>query len=150
MSANNSYHEMNEEVAKWAKLQAQRMRRYVGGLTLKTKIAAYKIAWAKAKYPEYKQLQKSIGSGTRKEFGQISRINFRFQRQGLFLEHGSGRNRLLTSNNYAKPWIKPILDPAIDNLADLLIEKYADRIQGEIKINIPNVISRTIKITDGK
>lgn len=141
---------MNEEVAKWAKLQAKRMRNYVGGLTLKTKMAAYKIAWAKTKYPEYKQLKNSIGSGTRKEYGQITRINFRFQRQGIFLEHGSGGNRLLTSNNYIKPWIKPVLDPAIDNLADLLIEKYADRVQGEIKINIPNVISRTIKITDGK
>ena len=144
---NNPAKQMNEEVAAWAKAQAGKMRRLVGGLTLKTKMAVYKVAWAKAKDPAYKQLYRSVGSGLKKEYGEVSRINFRFRRHGIFLENGAGRGR---KGKGAKPWIKPVLDPAIDNLADLLIEKYADRVQGEIKINIPNVISRTIKITDAK
>jgi hypothetical protein len=143
---NTSDKQLNEEVAIWAKLQASRMRKFVGGLTLKTKMAAYKKAWAASKNADYKPLERSIGSGLKKDFGEVSRVNFRFERHGIFLEHGAGAGR---SSKHPKPWIKPVLDPAIDRLADILSEKYGDKIEAEIKIVVPNVISRRIKITNG-
>ena len=150
MAESSDFLKLNEDVAGWAKYQAQRMRRMVGRLTLKDKHALRKAAWQRAKTGEYKPLEKSIGSGNKKEFGQVVRINFRFPKQGIWLEHGVGQGRPVRSAAARpKPWLTPILDPELDKLADLISENYADIAAGEIKLFIPGIIDRRITINNG-
>lgn len=144
------FDQLNKDVSGWAKYQSQKMRRQVGALTLKDKHALYKSTRQKATNPDYKQLEKSIGAGIDRKYGQVSRINFRFARHGIFLEHGVGRGRPVRSGAAnPKPWIKPILDPALAELADLIEKNYADIAGGELKLNIPGIISRRIEIKNG-
>jgi hypothetical protein len=42
--------------------------------------------------------------------------------------------------------LAPILNPAIDVLADLVAANYADAAGGNIKFFIPGIISRRVKI----
>jgi len=134
----------------WAKYQAQRMRRQVGSLTLKDKHALRKALSNKKNDPDYKPLEKSIGSGKKKEFGQVTRVNFRFAKQGIYLEHGVGKGRRVRSAAARpKPWLAPILNPAIEVLADLIAENYLDIADGEIKFFIPGITDRRIQIKNG-
>jgi len=139
------FDQANEDVASWAKVVRKRLAMRVGGLTLKHRRALQKAAWNKAKDPDYKKLLNSIGSSTKKTDGVVNRVNFLFSRQGIYLERGAGRRRALGTG--AKPWIAPIVDPAIDELADMLVNKYADIITGEIKFTVPGIISRRVKLT---
>lgn len=141
---------LNEQVAGWAKLQSNKMRRLVGSLTLKNKVAAYKAVRAVANDPEYKPLIKSIGSALKKDFGEVVRVNFKFRKQGIWLEHGVGKGRPVRSAKAKpKPWLNPVLNPAIDELADILMEHYADAAATEIKFNIPGIVTRRITVTNG-
>lgn len=141
------YEQLNEDVAGWAKHQAGKMRRIVGSLVLRDKIAVYKSLRNAQKVEGYKKLERSIGSTLKKEFDQVNRINFRFQKQGIWLEHGVGKGRPVRSlKARPKPWLAPILDPAIDDLADLIASGYLDIAAGEIKFLIPGVLDRRVKI----
>lgn len=139
------YDQANAAITDWAKLVRKKLVQRVGSLTLKDRRALQKAAWNKLKDPDYKPLAQSVGYNTKYDFGQISRINFRFSRQGIFLERGAGRNR--RPGPHAKSWIVPVLDPAIDELADLLVEQYADVVSGEFKFTIPGIIGRRVKLT---
>jgi len=116
-------------------------------LSLKDKRAIQKKMWNKAKDEEYKELVPSCGANFRRDYGQIIRINFKFSRHGIFFERGAGRNRRLGTR--PKPWLAPILDPAIDQLADMLAKNYADILSGELKILIPGIISKRVQIKEG-
>lgn len=141
------YRNLNEAVAGWAKAQSREMRRLVGQMTLKDKHAARKRAWAKAKDPEYKPIDKSLGFGLRKDSGQVSRVNFRLVRHGVFYERGVGKSRKAKSPSARPhPFLRPTLDPAIDQLAEIIASEYADLAVGEIKFVVPGIISRRIKI----
>lgn len=143
------YDELNKEVSAWAKYQSQRMQRLVGSLTLSDKIAVYKSVRNAIKNDEYKPLKISIGSAIKKEFGQATRINFRFAKQGIWLEHGVGKGRPVRSAKARpKPWLNPVLNPAIDTLADLISENYLDIAAGEIKFVIPGILDRRVKIVN--
>lgn len=143
------YEQLNKDVAAWAKYHSQRMQRLVGSLTLKDKLAVYKAVRNAIKDGDYKPLKTSIGSTIKKEFGQVTRINFRFAKQGIYLEHGVGKNRRVRSSNAKpKPWLEPVLNPAIDQLADLIAENYLDIAAGEVKFFIPGIVDRRIKITN--
>ncbi len=146
----SGFDKLNQDVAGWAKFQAQKMQRLVGSLTLKDKHALRKSLWAAAKDPDYKPLKQSIGSALKKEYGQVTRINFRFSKQGIWLEHGVGKWRPVRSAAAnPKPWLAAALDPAIDTLAELIADNYADIAAGEIKFFIPGILDRRIKIKNG-
>ncbi len=132
------FEKLNKDVSDWAKYQAQRMQRTVGALTLKDRRAIQKSIRAAIKNEEYKPLKSSIGSNLKREFGAVSRINFRFSKQGIWLQHGVGKGRLVRSAQARpKPWLTPVLDPALDVLADLIAVNYADIVAGEVKLFIP-------------
>jgi hypothetical protein len=135
---------VNAEVASWAKTLRKKMAMRVGTLTLKDRRALQKYTWNRAKDPDYKKLITSIGANTSKADGLVNRINFKFARHGVYLERGAGRRRTLGTG--AKPWIVPIVDPALGQLADLLADRYADMIAGEIKFTVPGIISRRIRL----
>lgn len=139
------FDQANEDVASWAKVVRKRLAQRVGALTLKDRRALQKATWNRSKDPDYKKLINSIGASTKKVDGVVSRVNFTFSRQGIYLERGAGRRRTLGTG--AKPWIAPIVDSAIDQLADLLATQYADIITGEIKFTVPGIISRRVKLT---
>jgi hypothetical protein len=142
--------QLNDQVGNWAKAQSNKMRRLVGSMTLKDKVAAYKATRSAAKDSEYKPLEKSIGSSLKKDFGEVTRVNFKFKRKGIFLEHGVGRGRPVRSAKAKpKPWLAPVLNPAIDELADILMEHYADFGAGEIKFQIPGIVTRRIILKNG-
>ena len=148
--AEEDFEQLNKDVSDWAKFQSQRLRRLVGALTLKDRHAVQKAIRAAIRSNQYKPLKTSIGSALRKESGQVNRINFRFSKQGIWLEHGVGRGRPVRSAAAnPKPWLKPVLDPALDILANLISDNYADIAAGEIKFFIPGITDRRIKINNG-
>jgi len=141
------YTELNKSIREWGKITSTQLRRRVVGITLKDKIALRKSILHKAKDADYKKLGNSIGPTYGQSFGQIDRINFRFSRQGIFLERGvGGKKGGGTVRHVPKPWLVPVIDPALQNLADMLVEKYADIVAGEIKFTVPGIIDRRIKI----
>jgi gamma-glutamylcysteine synthetase len=145
----NQYIELRKAAQVWAKSTAAKLRLRVGTLTLKDKIAVYKAVRSAINNPEYKPLVPSIGyNGIGKL--EVDRINFRFAKQGIWLEHGVGKNRRVRSSNARpKPWIAPILDQNLAELADILADKYADIAAGEIKLFIPGIYDRRIRINNG-
>lgn len=99
-----------------------------------------------------KPLVESIGSSIRKRGGDIDGVAFSFARHGIFLEHGVGKHRPKGSPAAARlrakigaPWLAPTLDGAVEKLADLLAEEYADIVAAEVVIKIPGVIDTSIK-----
>lgn len=148
--AEEKFEQLNKDVSAWAKYQAQRMQRLVGSLTLKDRRAVQKAVRAAIKSGEYKPLSASIGSALKKEFSQVARVNFKFSKTGIWLEHGVGKGRPVRSSAARpKPWLAPTLDPALDELADLIADNYADIAAGEIKFFIPGIIDRRIQIKNG-
>lgn len=146
MADEHRYDQANKATRDWATATKKKLALRVGTLTLKDKRALQKFLSHKRRNPEYKHLAPSIGYNFRRDFGQISRINFVFSRQGIFLERGAGKGR---KGKAAKPWIEPVLSPSIDALADLLVEHFADVVDGEIKFTIPGIISRRVKLSGG-
>lgn len=141
------YDELNKSIREWGKITSTQLKRRVIGITLKDRIALRKTILHKAKNPSYKRLSSSIGPSYKESFGQVNRINFRFSRQGIFLEHGVGGKKGGGSVKHTpRPWIAPILNIAIDELADLLATKYSDLVSGELKFVVPGIIDRRIKI----
>lgn len=140
---------LNSNISEWAILQTRKMQRRVNELTLKDRRAIQKSLWAKANEAQYKPLAKSIGVGISEDFGQVSRINFRLVRHGIFFERGVGKGRKASSGKtIPHPFIRPVLDPAIDELADLIASNAADSAVAEIKFVVPGILSRRIKITN--
>ena len=93
------------------------------------------------------QLLKSVRSGVRKKQGEIEKVNFSFARQGIFIEHGVGRGRPVRSakaNAFKQPWLSVILPPAIEELADLLAEEYADIAAAELVFRIPGIVDTKV------
>lgn len=97
---------------------------------------------------EKAQLYRSLRSKLNFKQGDLEGIAWSFARHGIFVEHGVGKHRPKGSsfaNKYARPWLRPVLTDAVEQLADLLAEEYADIVAGEIVIRIPGVIDTTIK-----
>ena len=148
MTDQPGFEQLNADVKAWAKFQSQRMQRLVGSLTLKTKIALYKSVRNALRDKEYKKLKPSVGGALKQELGQVNRINFRFAKQGIWLERGVGKGRRANSSkSNPKPWLAPVLDPAIDELAALIAENYSDIAAGEIKFTVPGILARRVKIS---
>jgi hypothetical protein len=122
-----------KEAIAWRKVTAKDLQFRVARLTL----------------GERAMLEKSIKSSVKTRDVDIEKISFGFLRHGIFLEHGVGKGRGIGSaaaRRYSKPWLKPVLDPALERLADILEKEYADVAAGEVKLLIPGVISTKIKI----
>ncbi len=137
---------LNKDVKDWARLQVRRLQSEVGRLTLKDRRSLMK-----RKAQTARLLTESIGYAAMMNAGQIERINFRFERHGIFFERGRfgvpGKKGSRTRT--PKPWIAPILDRSIDDLAAILENKYADVVSGEIKFVVPGVIAKRVKVNNG-
>lgn len=137
----------NESVREWGKIVLRKLRLRVTSLTLKDRAAILKRTRLVAKNPEYKRVIVSLGVGYKRDFGQVGRINFKFTKHGIYLEHGVGKGRPVRSAKAKpKPWLAPILDPEVQNLADLIANEYADLSLKEIRFNIPGILAKNIKV----
>lgn len=88
-------------------------------------------------------LRESLRSRLRKKSGDLEAVSFAFARHGIFLERGVGRGRPAGSAKAeanAKQWIKPILDPAVVALAELIENEFADIVQADLRFFIPGII----------
>lgn len=88
-------------------------------------------------------LSKSIRYGIKRSYGELDSVSFRFVRHGIFVEHGVGKGRPKGSSKAlasAQPWLQPVLEPEVSNLADILSEEYADLVVDEIRFLIPGVL----------
>ena len=148
---------LDNDIGLWAKLTKQKMFAILleygvqDKIKLAKSITRIKIARGKnGNLNTIKEefLTKSLRDRIRKKNGDIESVAFLFARHGLFLHHGVGRSRPKGSgaaNNASKPWLD-ILEPSVEDLANLLAEQYADIAAEEVKINIPGVLTTNIKV----
>ena len=125
--------QMDQEIRAWGRLTRKALLFRLHSLGLQDRVALQGEL----------QLRKSLRSKIRKKNGDIERISFAFARHGIFLERGVGKGRPVGSaqaTKAAKPWLKPTLDPAIETLADLLENEYADIAAAELRLFIPGII----------
>jgi len=130
-----------KEVRAWSNVTAKKMRYRIASLTLDERI----------RLSQSLRLESSVKGRVNSRNLELERVSFRFLRHGIFLERGVGRGRPANSaaaRRAAKPWIKPILDMEIDELADIISEEYADIGASLIVIKVPGVYDS--QITGGK
>ena len=92
-------------------------------------------------------LIESIKSSIRRSGLEVESVGFSFARHGIFLETGVGKNRPKGSGKEnPQPWIAPVLDRQVQELAAIIGDGYADLITGELNIVIPGIYSTRITI----
>jgi hypothetical protein len=82
-----------------------------------------------------------------KSQGFLESVGFVFARHGIFLEHGVGRGRPVGSSQAEaakQPWLLRVLPGQIEELADILEERYADIAANELRFLIPGIIDTKI------
>jgi len=97
-----------------------------------------------------KKLAQSIGSYTKKEFGEINTIAFTMERHGVFVHKGVGRGYNARGNGFvtrtakgpmtrqrvAVEWFNPILDKQVPELADAIAKVNANAAVNATKMKI--------------
>lgn len=140
--------EIDNSMKAWAVLQKNRLTAKVISLQLNDKIALKKRVHHINNTKDYQPLAGSIGVNIRNSFGFPERVNFKFAKQGIFFETGVGKGRKKGSGQATPhPWLVPVLDLGIQELADILADMAADNAVGEIKFFIPGVVTRRVKIS---
>ena len=122
-----------KEARIWGRATANDLRFLVASLTLS----------------ERAELERNIRSRVKAKDVDLESIAFTFPQHGIFLEHGVGRGRPAGSTSArrsAKKWLKPTLDVALEELADLLEKEYADVAAGELRLLVPGIIDTKIKV----
>lgn len=145
--------EMDAEILAWAKLTRRKLLEKLISLGVEDKI---KLAKSRSrirrntksgKFEKQEFLTKSLTKSLRRKGGDIEAVGFSFAQHGIFLERGVGRSRPIGSagaSAAAKPWLGPVIPPSIEELADLLEDKYADIAAAELRIVIPGVLNTTV------
>jgi hypothetical protein len=133
---------MEKMIADWGQATVDNMLRQLASMGLEDKL----VLINKLERKRRKSLMRSLKTKLKLKDGELDRISFSFIKHGIFLEHGVGHRRPKGVNNNPHPWLKPNLDPAIEQLADMLAEQYADLAAEELKFSIPGIISTKIKV----
>lgn len=129
---------MDKEIRAWALLTRKQLLFKLASLGLHERVQLANSI----------KLEKSLKSYIRKKGGDIETVAFSFARHGIFLERGVGKGRPVNSpqaNHAAKPWLAPTLPKAVQSLADLLADEYADIVALEARIIIPGIIDTKIR-----
>jgi len=131
------YDQLEKELRAWTRVTKKKILFRIASLNLKDRV----------RLENEIKLTKSIKVSLRKKGGELEAVSFGFIRHGIFLEHGVGRGRPVGSpraNKSKKVWLKPSMEVAVEELADLLSEKYADIIAAELRILVPGIIDTKI------
>lgn len=100
---------------------------------------------------DYSLLEESIRGRVKTKDVDIESSSFSFNLYGMFYDQGVGRGRKAGSAearqlSAQQAWLSPVLDVAIEELADILEKKYADVAAGELVLKIPGQIETKITI----
>lgn len=149
--------ELDKEVRKFAVVTRRNLQKQVrtqmamtaARLSLRGRaaVAQYQRNQARSRQGDRKTLEKSIRYGLRKSGGVIDQVYFSFERHGIFFEHGVGKGRgtgTAEAEANAHPWLSVVVPMAIERLADLIADEYADVATAQIRINIPGIIDTDI------
>lgn len=116
------------------------------------KLASLKVSeqinlYDQVRFNDYRPLKESIKATTKSGGIGVSRVNISFSRQGIWIEHGVGKNRAVGSseaNKSRKRWIVPVLGPAVNDLGDQIAEAYADIAAHDLRILVPGILDSKI------
>lgn len=136
---------LDKDARSWMRVTERALKRQLLRLSLNQRVDLNR----KIKARSTGELTESVKTTLKRRYGELERLSFSFVRYGIFYEHGVGKGRPRNSveaMRAARPWLKPILEPAIEDLANLLEERYADIIAGELRVLIPGIIDTRIKI----
>lgn len=128
----NSIKELNSEVRRWSQQSEAMLRNRVKQLTngdkhrlLKTRFN-FKVYKASKKI-RHTNLANSIRYRNLREFGAVNRVLFHFAKHGYYLSVGSSRGHSAKTNpRKIVDWYGFIFEKRLDNLADIVAEKYGD------------------------
>lgn len=90
--------------------------------------------------PSSKASVKSISTRSKKRYGAVERISFKFPRHMVFVHKGVGRGTKAAeagstkSKRKAKEWYNPVMDEQVPKLADTVAEEYGDLSVNAIQI----------------
>jgi hypothetical protein len=81
------------------------------------------------------RLDKSIKTRTKEDSntGMISRIRYRFKKEGVFVHKGVGRGG--SQNRTAKEWFNPVVEKVASDLAEIAADGMVDITFNRLKIN---------------
>lgn len=148
--------EMDKAIRDWAKATKGHLRQRLIALGLDERRAikrgssrlraATTITGSKVLVQD-QHLIESLRSSLKRRGLVVESVGFQFARHGIFIEVGVGKNRRKGSGKESpQEWIKPVLPPAIEELATILSNEYADIAAGELKIVIPGIYSTKINL----
>jgi len=98
---------------------------------------------------EQSELVASLKGHVKTDKYELDRISFSLVRHGIFYEHGVGRGRPVGSDKARKnanPWINPVLEPGIQELADILANEYGDIVSGSLRFLVPGISDFKIEV----
>lgn len=158
----NRYRELDAAVTGWSKNTRQQLLMRLAQLGLKDRVALRRRLKVIASSPGGKEIRSYLGGKQdeppiysnlrvtpKRKNEDLERISILFPRHGIFIEHGVGKYRPVRSpaaNRAKRPWLSLVLPNAIEDLADLLAEEYADIAVAELRINIPGVFKMDIDV----
>jgi len=147
---------LDREILAWAKLTRDKIQRKLLELGVEDKLKLAKTVRririkknreGQAYVDKEDYLYRSLRYRLLRKNLEIEGIAFSMARHGIFFDRGVGRGRKVNSSSAEKhksPWIAPILEPSIEDLANILAEEYADIISAELKITVPGIINTKI------
>jgi len=107
-----------------------------------------RVAFLNGQIVKQEILAESLRGRVRRADGSIERVAWSFVRHGIFIEHGVGKHRAVGSaaaERAKQPWLSKIIPTAVDQLADILEERYADLAVANLKITIPGVLETRVR-----
>ena len=116
-------------------------------LSSRAAVAQYQRSQSRSRGSGRKTLEQSIRYGLRKSGGTIDQVYFSFERHGIFYEHGVGKGRgqgTAEAEANENPWLSVVIPVAIEKLAYLIAEEYANVAAAQIRINVPGIIDTDI------
>jgi hypothetical protein len=132
--------DFNRDIRDWGKETRQKLLYRIAQLDLKERAALSNEL----------HLRESLKLKVKTRYGEAQSVGFTFARHGIFIERGVGRGvplaKVATSNRTPKPWLGVVLPQAVEELADLVAQNYADDVAGQIRINIPGVYRTEIDL----
>lgn len=135
---NDPYQQLRSELGQLLDIGRDKLLRKLASLNMKQRMEVTKRVRLKNSINAWAMYWRS---------GEIRKLGFSFEKQGIYIEHGVGRGRPVGSpkaNSLKKPWLEPTLEPFIDDIADLISNGYLDIIEGELRVLIPGIIDKTV------
>jgi hypothetical protein len=142
---------LNADVKNWGSQTHTMLAQKLLGMGFRDRIAVARIKKMAKKagetQPTEPPLIPNIKTKYKDRSGEIYSIRFSFPRHGIFVEHGVGRGRPITSSRRRpRPWLSVVIPNQVDRLADIIAADYADLAVRDIRFLIPGIFDVTTQI----